>query len=192
MSILTQFLRHPLSTGAIAASSHRLAAAMTDGMELERARTVVELGPGTGAFTGAILDRLAPGVRLLAIEINPVLADRVAERYAGRPLDVVHGSAADLAALATAPVDAVLSGLPWTVMPGTSRHRILDAVADVLAPTGRFATFAYGHAAWTPSARHFHRELADRFRGVLSAAEPTPRPSGRTAPAPSTNAIARR
>ncbi|MEV5845836.1 methyltransferase, partial [Streptomyces sp. NPDC051985] len=60
-------------------------------------------------------------------------------------------------------VDAVVSGLPWTVMPQNRRGHILDAVTEVLTPGGRFTTFAYLHAARTPPARHLTAELARRF-----------------------------
>ncbi|MCX4409722.1 methyltransferase [Streptomyces sp. NBC_01764] len=152
MSITTEFLRRPLTTGAVAASSRRLAHAMTEGLGLERARIVVELGPGTGVFTDAILARLAPDARLVAVELNPVLAARLSATRRDTRLTVVGE-----------PVDAVVSGLPWTVMPRERRGQILDAVTEVLAPGGRFTTFAYLHAAWTPPARHFTAELACRF-----------------------------
>lgn len=163
MSITTEFLRRPLMTGAVAASSRRLACAMTEGIGLEQARTVAELGPGTGVFTDAILARLAPGARLVAVELNPVLAARLPVTRRDSRLTVVHGSAADLAAAVGEPVDAVVSGLPWTVMPQNRRGYILDAVTEVLAPGAWFTSFAYLHAAWTPPARHFTAELANRF-----------------------------
>ncbi|MCZ0983123.1 methyltransferase domain-containing protein [Streptomyces diastatochromogenes] len=163
MSITTEFLRRPLMTGAVAASSRRLAYAMTEGIGLERARTVVELGPGTGVFTDAILARLAPGARLVAVELNPVLAARLSATRRDARLTVVQGTAAELPAVVSEPVDAVVSGLPWTVMPQNRRGHILDAVTEVLAPGGRFTTFAYLHAAWTPPARRLTAELADRF-----------------------------
>lgn len=163
MSITTEFLRRPLMTGAVAASSRRLAYAMTEAIGLERARTVVELGPGTGVFTDAVLARLAPDARLVAVELNPVLAARLSATRRDTRLTVVQGSAADLAATVREPVDAVVSGLPWTVMPRERRGHVLDAVTEVLAPGGRFTTFAYLHAAWTPPARDFTAELALRF-----------------------------
>jgi phosphatidylethanolamine/phosphatidyl-N-methylethanolamine N-methyltransferase len=163
MSILTEFLRHPLLTGAVAASSPVLARQMTDGIGLEQARTVVELGPGTGVFTEAIRRRVTPGTRIVAIEINGHLAERLAARYRGGPVEVVHGSAADVSRLVRGPVDAVVSGLPWTVMAEPLRLQILDAIAAVLAPSGVFTTFAYAHAAWTPPGRRFAGELRERF-----------------------------
>jgi phosphatidylethanolamine/phosphatidyl-N-methylethanolamine N-methyltransferase len=166
VSIIREFLRHPLRTGAVAASSPQLARAMTADFGLDRAETVVELGPGTGPITEAILARLAPGARLIAVELNPVLAARLAGRHRGRPLEVVNGSAADLPRLVPDRVDAVVSGLPWAVMPDPLRRRILDAVAQVLTDTGRFTTFAYLHAAWSPPARQFAAQLAERFAVV--------------------------
>ncbi|MFF8026910.1 class I SAM-dependent methyltransferase [Streptomyces sp. NPDC007896] len=163
MSITSEFLRRPLMTGAVTASSRQLAHAMTEGVGLERARLVAELGPGTGVFTEAILARLAPDARLVAVELNPVLAARLSAARRDERLTVVRGSAAELAAAVSGPVDAVVSGLPWTVMSRERRGHILDAVSEVLAPGGRFTTFAYLHAAWTPPARHFTAELACRF-----------------------------
>ncbi|MEU9337210.1 methyltransferase domain-containing protein [Streptomyces sp. NPDC048290] len=163
MSITSEFLRRPLTTGAVAASSRRLALAMTAGIGLEQARLVIELGPGTGVFTDAILARLAPGARLVAVELNPVLAAGLAATRDDPRLTVVQGSAEDLSAADGEMADVVVSGLPWTVMPKERRGHILDAVTGALAPGGRFTTFAYVHAAWTPPARHFTAELRDRF-----------------------------
>ncbi|WP_330291243.1 class I SAM-dependent methyltransferase [Streptomyces sp. NBC_00576] len=139
---------------------------MTVGPELEQADVVVELGSGTGAITEAIVRRLAPGARLVAVELNPVFARRLADRYRDSTVEVVHGSAEDLAALSPCPVDVIVSGLPWTVMPHEQHCRILDAVAGVLRENGRFSTFAYVHAAWTPPARRFAEELTARFSSV--------------------------
>ncbi|MEV4641960.1 methyltransferase domain-containing protein [Actinoplanes sp. NPDC049548] len=170
MSIFKQFLAHPVLTGAIAASSPVLARAMTSELRLGEARTVVELGPGTGAFTEAVLDRLPSHGRLVAVEINSHLVKELQRRFRGRPVEIVHASAADLADLVDAPVDAVVSGLPWTVMPHRTSRAVLDAVVDVLSPTGRFTTFAYLHAAWTPPAHRFTRDLRRRFAVVRPSA----------------------
>ncbi|MEU4491580.1 methyltransferase domain-containing protein [Streptomyces purpurascens] len=120
---------------------------MTAGLDLEHADVVVELGSGTGATTEAIRRRLEPGPRLVAVELDPAFARRLADRCRDSSVEVVHGSAEDLPALVPHPVDAVVSGLPWTVMPHERQRRILDAVTRVLSADGRFSTFAYVHAA---------------------------------------------
>ncbi|MBE4737801.1 MULTISPECIES: class I SAM-dependent methyltransferase [Streptomyces] len=167
MSIMREFLRSPRLTGAVAPSSPTLAKVMTAGLDLHRADVVVELGSGTGAITGTILRQLAPGARLITVELNPAFARRLTDRYADdSPVEVVQGSAEDLATLVPRPVDVIVSGLPWTVMPHGRQRRILDAVAGVLRTDGRFSTFAYCHAAWTLPARRFAAELTARFSTV--------------------------
>ncbi|MGW5721548.1 class I SAM-dependent methyltransferase [Amycolatopsis sp. NPDC003865] len=161
MSITREFLRHPVLTGAIAPSSPRLAETMTAGLGLERAARVAELGPGTGVCTEAVLALLRPEARLTAYEINPRFAASLRERFPG--LDVVTGSAEHLALDG---VDVVVSGLPWTAMTADRQSRILDAVTTALTPNGRFTTFAYAHAAWTPPARRFAASLRSRFAVV--------------------------
>lgn len=166
MSLTAQFLRRPFMTGAVAASSRRLAHVMTRGIGLEEARLVVELGPGTGVFTAEILDLMAPGARLVAIELNPHLARGLSASCRDERLTVVHGPASELAAVTNGPVDAVVCGLPWSVMPTGQRHKTLEVVAEALAPGGRFTTFAYLHAAWSPPARRFAAELHASFPSV--------------------------
>lgn len=161
MSITTEFFRHPMLTGAIAASSPRLAETMTAGLGLERAALVAELGPGTGVFTEAILGLLRPEARLTAFEINPRFADALRTRFP--QVDVVTASAEHVG---PAGVDVVVSGLPWTAMTADRQHHLLDAITASLAPNGRFTTFAYAHAAWTPPARRFAASLRSRFAVV--------------------------
>jgi phospholipid N-methyltransferase len=171
MSIIAQFLRHPLRTGAVAASSARLARAMTEDIGIETASLIVELGPGTGAITDAILPRMAPNARLILVELNPALAARMAARYPDPRVEVVQGSAADLVELvAPGTVDVVVSGLPWTVMPAAVQGRILRAVDAALRPDGQFTTFAYLHAARTPLARQFLGQLAGQFGALQRGA----------------------
>ncbi|WP_037318730.1 class I SAM-dependent methyltransferase [Amycolatopsis orientalis] len=161
MSITREFLRNPVLTGAVAASSPKLAEAMTAGLGLESAGLVVELGPGTGVFTDAVVRRLPPGARLVAIEINPRLAAGLRARH--QDVEIVEGSAEDLDEYVREAADVVVSGLPWTVMSAERQERILDRVTEILVPNGRFTTFAYAHAAWTPPGRRFAAALRERF-----------------------------
>ncbi|MFC7642105.1 class I SAM-dependent methyltransferase [Streptosporangium lutulentum] len=113
-SLLHEFLRSPLLTATVAPSSRRLSAQMTVPIPERGEPTIVELGPGTGAFTRFIQDRLGGRGRHLAIELNPRLAGFLGRRFPG--VEVVHASAADLLALMAErglSADVVVSGLPW-------------------------------------------------------------------------------
>lgn len=130
---------------------------------------VVELGPGTGSVSAAVQRRLPAGGRHLAIEADVDLAEHVRRGYPG--VDVVHGNAEDLGSLLAEydvhRADAVVCGLPWTLFPLAQQRRILDRIADVLAPGAAFTTFAYLHARTLPGARRFHRMLGAMFDEVI-------------------------
>jgi phospholipid N-methyltransferase len=162
-----EFARDPRSTGAIGPSSPELAEAMVRDMGLERADLVVELGAGTGAFTTAIVDELAPEARFMAIELNPRLAGSLEERFGGEGVDIVCGSAEELCAHLdpdeVGGVDAIISSLPWVCFNPALQRSILREVRSALRPGGRFCTFAYAHAAWLPSGVKFRRELRSVF-----------------------------
>ncbi|MFI9640937.1 class I SAM-dependent methyltransferase [Micromonospora sp. NPDC051925] len=160
-TFLSQFTRHPFTVGAVAPSGPGLAADITAAVPSTGDPVVVELGPGTGAFTQAIQRRLDGRGRHLALEVNPRFAARVARRYP--TVEVVLGDAAALGGLLAArrhpSADVVVSGLPWAAFRESRQRSVLDAVAAGLGDGGAFTTFAYRHALWAPPAR--------RFRGLL-------------------------
>lgn len=163
---LTAFVRRPFSTASLTPSSVYLAEAMMQNLALQKAGRVVELGPGTGVFTSAIIPFLAPGAELLCLEINPDLARLVAARFPRAR--VVNDSAENLCSHLERPegVDCVVSGLPWVILSATTQRRLLDPVVRALRPGGQFVTFAYSHAAWLPSGRRFRALLDAEFTEV--------------------------
>jgi len=167
LQLLGKFLRHPRTVGAVAPSSAALARRMVDGIGAAGER-IVELGPGTGSFTRAIVERLSPGARLLAIEIDPAFADGIRRRWPA--IDCVCASAEDLPAIGAAhdflPVDRIISGLPFASLPEAITRGILDGVERTLAPGGTFTTFQYVHAYGLPPAVAFRQELTRRLGGA--------------------------
>ena len=69
-TLLGQFLKKPLTTGAVCASSESLAKELTDSIGLETAGSAAELGPGTGAVTKVILGRIPEKCRFFTVELN--------------------------------------------------------------------------------------------------------------------------
>ncbi|HZE41220.1 MAG TPA: methyltransferase domain-containing protein [Stackebrandtia sp.] len=169
-AFVRQFLRAPASTGAVWPSSRWLAAAMVAPVPRRGESVVVELGPGTGAFTRAIESRLDGRGRQLAVEVNPTLAAYAARRFPD--IDVVVGDAAHLAEILRERglnrADVVVSGLPWAVFPADTQRGILRAIASVLGEGGAFTTFAYVHARALPAALRFRRLLETRFDEVVT------------------------
>lgn len=153
---LRRFLAAPLQVGSITPSSRWLVERMLDPVPWERCQVIAELGAGTGRITAELVLRARPGTRLLVFERDPVFRRGVAGRF---PQVKVYRNARALpAAVATqrlGHVDAVLSGLPFTLLPPAQRERILDGVLRSLAPGGLFIAFQYSPHLWLPLRRRF-------------------------------------
>jgi phosphatidylethanolamine/phosphatidyl-N-methylethanolamine N-methyltransferase len=139
------FLQHPKEVGSIIPSSRFLEKRIVRAAGIRKARTLVELGPGTGGTTRALLRAMDPQATLVAIEINPRFV-RLLETTLDDPrLHVVHGSAADvsdaLASLGLPAPDVILSGIPFSTMPPDLAASIVQSAHDALSPTGRFVAY---------------------------------------------------
>ncbi|MGJ6967407.1 class I SAM-dependent methyltransferase [Streptosporangium sp. G11] len=167
-SLLREFLRSPLLTATVAPSSRWLAAQMVVPIPERGEPMVVELGPGTGAFTQVIQDRLGGRGRHLAVELNPRLAGLLDRRFP--EVEVVHADAADLPRLMAErglSADVVVSGLPWVAFRPVRGVRLLPLVAGSLSADGVFTQFAYRWTRWAPPAREHLRDLRTTFEEVL-------------------------
>ncbi|MEU7023404.1 methyltransferase domain-containing protein [Streptomyces sp. NPDC046203] len=169
-SMFREFLRSPGQIGAVAPSSRRLAAEVSLPIPESGDPVVVELGPGTGAFTTLIQELLGGRGHHLAVEINPRLAASLATRHPR--VTVLHAEASTLprllASYGLGAADVVISGLPWAVLPLPVQRATLASVHHALSPQGAFTTFGYVHATRLSPARRFRRMLGASFEEVVA------------------------
>jgi phospholipid N-methyltransferase len=167
---LKNFIRRPVETGAIVASSRELAGVITEVARLDGAEVVVELGPGAGVFTEAIARRIDPGAAFLSIEINPEFVEATRARCPG--VTVVHDSAvntdAHLHDLGFDGCDRIICGLPWASFSEALQDEILETVTRILRPGGRFVTFAYRQGLLLPGGWRFRKKLENCFLRVTT------------------------
>lgn len=153
MRFLRTWAEHPLSTAAVTPSGGMLSRLMARFVEADRDGPVVELGPGTGAVTRALLERGIEEDRLLLVEWNPEFCELLAERYPAAT--VVNGDAFDLAAtlgdLPDHSVASIISGLPLFVKPVPAREKLLDDALRVMAPGAPFIQFSYALVPAVPN-----------------------------------------
>ena len=144
MAFLQGFLKSPKQVGSIIPSSRFLERRIVRAAEIANASLVLELGPGTGGTTRALLRALSPKARLLAIEIDPRFVGLL--RRMPDPRLIVHeGSAAAIEAALRqhqlpAP-DVILSGIPFSTMTRSVGEQILRSVYDALEPGGLFVAY---------------------------------------------------
>lgn len=145
LRFLRQWAGNPLKTGAVAPSGAELSKMMAAYVELDRPGVIVELGPGTGAVTQALIDRDVPSERLVLIEYSPEFCELLRKRFPGAT--VVNGNAYKLAdvmaALGNPPIASVVSGLPLFTRPLPERQALLTEAMERMVPGAPFIQFSY-------------------------------------------------
>lgn len=142
---LQGFLKRPKEVASIIPSSRFLMRRVVRCADVSRAKLVVELGPGTGGSTRAMLRAMPADATLLAIEINPAFVTLLRTSIDDPRLIVHEGSATDIGPILAkhgmnAP-DVVFSGIPFSQIPREIGLDIVRAVHDSLAPGGRFVAY---------------------------------------------------
>lgn len=163
LEFLRGFLKKPKEVGSIIPSSRFLERRILRCARVGNARTVVELGPGTGGTTRALLRAMAPDARLVAIEINPRFVEHMQRNLKDDRLAVLEGSAADVKHLLSDHgldgADVILSGIPFSTMPRKLGIEILQGVRAALRPDGRFVAYQFRDRV-----EHLGREVFGRPR----------------------------
>jgi phospholipid N-methyltransferase len=139
-----EFLKHPLQIGSIIPSSRFLERRILEVSRVASARTIVELGSGTGGTTRAILNGMPRNAKLLSIEINPHLHSSVS-KIADDRLIAHLGNACELKKILfmydLGQPQVVISGIPFSTMSHSSGSQVIEAISSLLAPNGRFVAY---------------------------------------------------
>jgi phosphatidylethanolamine/phosphatidyl-N-methylethanolamine N-methyltransferase len=142
---IRSWMEKPLATGAVMPSGRPLARAMAHCVDPDIPGPIVELGPGTGAVTAALIERGIAPSRLTLVEFNPTFCRLLRTRYP--EATVVQGDAYALkrllGGLLREPAAAVVSGLPLFTKPLKFRLRLIKDAFALLAPDAPFVQFTY-------------------------------------------------
>jgi len=155
-----QFLRtwfeRPLRTGAVMPSGKPLARRMAKSVDPESSGPVIELGPGTGPVTEALVQRGIDPKRLILVEFDPDFCRLLRTRYPDAT--VVQGDAYRLRRLLEGivrePAAAVVSGLPLMTKPLRTRLRLISDALALLKPDAPFVQFTYAVGSPIPKDLH--------------------------------------
>jgi phosphatidylethanolamine/phosphatidyl-N-methylethanolamine N-methyltransferase len=163
---LRSWFERPLVTGAVAPSGKALAKTMAAAMDARSVGPIVELGPGTGPVTEALLARGIEQERLVLVEFNPGFCDLLAKRFPG--VKVVQGDAYDVASsladVLAEPSAGVLSSLPLFTKPLEHRLSLLEGCFRLMAPGAPFVQFTYSVVPPIPArSRHYTATASERI-----------------------------
>ncbi|RFB78162.1 class I SAM-dependent methyltransferase [Methylovirgula sp. 4M-Z18] len=150
-------LENPRLTGAVSPSSAVLADAIAARVDPALAGPIIELGPGTGPITEALLRRGIAPERLILVEYDATFCELLRTRFP--QAQVIRGDAYNLAqtldGLVDAPAAAVVSGLPLLNTPERARLALLADAFALMQADGAFVQFTYG----------LHSPMPRRFNG---------------------------
>jgi phosphatidylethanolamine/phosphatidyl-N-methylethanolamine N-methyltransferase len=149
---LRSWIEKPLHMGAVMPSGRVLARTMAQYVDINSKGPVVELGPGTGAITNALIEHGIDQKRLVLVEYNPGFCVLLRDRYP--QAKVVQGDAYALRDslwdVLSAPASAVVSGLPLVTKPMLTRLKLIRDAFVALAPGAPFVQFTYSVAPPIP------------------------------------------
>jgi phosphatidylethanolamine/phosphatidyl-N-methylethanolamine N-methyltransferase len=149
---LRSWIEKPLHMGAVMPSGRVLARTMAQYVNIESSGPVVELGPGTGAITNALIEHGIDQKRLVLVEYNPGFCALLRDRYPHAR--VVQGDAYKLRDslwdVLSVPASAVVSGLPLVTKPMLTRLKLIRDAFLALAPGAPFVQFTYSVAPPIP------------------------------------------
>src|SRR5438045_3446004 len=141
------FLKYPSMLGSIVPSSRFLVKNIMGQIDWDRARVLVEFGPGVGTITKEALKRMRHDAVLVVIELNEDFVEYLRNTIRDPRLRVVHGSAAHvrriLAEQGLAPADYIISSLPYSLLPETMRREIVSESRHALKAQGSLLVFQY-------------------------------------------------
>jgi phosphatidylethanolamine/phosphatidyl-N-methylethanolamine N-methyltransferase len=145
MQFIRSWIEKPLSTGAVMPSSRVLARTMARYVDPQSNGPIIELGPGTGPVTEALVEHGVDPARLILVEFNPDFCRLLRARYPAAT--VVQGDAYRLRRLleiyVREPAAAVVSGLPLVTKPLRTRLRLISDAMALLSPGAPFIQFTY-------------------------------------------------
>ncbi len=163
------WVENPKITGAVSPSGRFLARMMARYVDPQSTGPIIELGPGTGPVTVALLKRGIAPERLVLVEFDAYFCKLLARRFPR--CKIVQGDAYNLAktleGLLDGPAAAVVSSLPLLTRPDADRTELLAQSFALMQPEGRFIQFTYGIAS--PIPRRLHPDGVKTFE-----AEPSP------------------
>lgn len=143
----SNFFKYPAMLGSLVPSSRFLVNNILSQVDWNKARVVVEYGPGVGTITQEILKRMRPDAVLVAIELNGEFVRFLRNEVRDPRLHVIHSSASEvgkaLASLNITGANYIISGIPYSTIPDPLRREILQESRRLLRPEGALLVYQF-------------------------------------------------
>lgn len=146
LEFFKQGLKNLKTIGTVTRTSFFACKSIIKLLEFNKVHVIVELGAGDGAITKYLLKELKPDSKLVAFELNEQFCKSLRALNDPR-LIIVQDSAEKLedhlAYHDIERVDAIVSALPFAIIPDIITNAVLQSCKKVLNPGGAFIQIHY-------------------------------------------------
>ncbi|TWU46061.1 16S ribosomal RNA methyltransferase KsgA/Dim1 family protein [Novipirellula aureliae] len=157
-AVFQEWLREPTQVASVVPSSPVLLNQIVDRDCIKTASSIIDLGPGTGGTTEAILDRANDTCRVLAIEKTEGFIEPLRSIDDAR-LTIEHGDVIELERILLAhdvrSPDVILSGIPFSSLSPDAAASIMQSIHRVLASDGTFIAYQLRNDVARYAEKHF-------------------------------------
>jgi len=141
-----RFLKRPLQIASIVPSSKVLIERVAKKIDFDRAQIIAEYGPGEGAHSRELAQRMRPDAQLLLFELDPAFSRDLRRQFANdRRVHVINANAAtiggELGRRRIAQCDYIISGIPFSILEIDKKRDLLRQTHDALTPGGAFIIY---------------------------------------------------
>jgi phosphatidylethanolamine/phosphatidyl-N-methylethanolamine N-methyltransferase len=147
------WIKKPGEVGSVKPTGKEAARLMASFIPLDSDLPVLELGPGTGVITQAILDRGVAPEKLVSIEYSLDFYKYLVPRFPG--VHFIHGDAFEaeklLAGTQFTKFSAIISAVPLLNISKPSRIELVSTSLNRIANHGPYVQISYGPRAPTPA-----------------------------------------
>lgn len=164
---LKQFFEKPGEVASVLPSSTNLVDGLLKGYDFTALKLVIEYGPGTGAITYQILEKMPKDAKFVAAEPNEVFRGHLIEEML--PIEIIPDYAQNIAATVLeryGPADLVVSGLPCSIMSMDTLKVLFESTQKLLRDGGEFRMFIYTHTLLMPKMHRILGLLRRNFSSV--------------------------
>lgn len=151
ITFFKRFLASPIAVGAVLPTSLSTARIMAS--PIDPMGSVLELGAGTGSITQGLLLRLTDSSRLTSVEIDPQLAKAFKKNYPNIRLEIKD---AEDVLQQGGSYDAIISGIPLSIMEAKKKANLLELIKQKLNPGGVFVAIQYSLVSKRELEKNFH------------------------------------
>jgi len=155
-------VKNPFQVSTVFPSSRFLANAMLDAVNIEGCERIVEIGVGTGALTRPLFQRISSTAHYSGFEVDEGMVRYMQKEFPDREF-LVESAENLIQFVPENSVDALVSGLPWSVFPEPLQEKLIQQIHSVLKPDGRFVTFMYPNASVYPAAKRVLKRFDETF-----------------------------